>query len=303
MTEANTVAFDPGAWDPGRCEYGLYRMLLVRSAISEELVKPPPTDRLKALEAKLCSPKLQPQAPPPSSPLSQVSLDDVGSEASYISEGEPVEPSQPVSWGRGHRGVWWRVRSALREELVARYGISLSSVEVGRYNAGELLQQRGQPRALTGGPSQGCIRMPIKPSGWVTADASRCGGPQFLVRAQTPRWKVTYKAPAGAGTRGDVIVRSTIELDSAAVAYLKCGDVVEQAGPYIEQRSGLWRVPVIVSQRPEAGYRADTAGVIAKVSGWVTADASKAGGPVFLKLLQEIDGPGQRRRSSQSSTG
>ena len=95
---------------------------------------------------------------------------------------------------------------------MVRAGVSLSSVEIGRSVAGEVFQQKGKPRILMTGKGQGhlsckrsillfvsspfssilfcsvpfsfwhlgfrCIRMPIQPSGWVTADASRAGGPQ-----------------------------------------------------------------------------------------------------------------------------
>ncbi|OLQ14387.1 hypothetical protein AK812_SmicGene1481 [Symbiodinium microadriaticum] len=97
---------------------------------------------------------------------------------SYISEGEPIEPHDPVAWGRSARGAWWRLRGNLKEDLIVRSGVSLASAELHRWAPGEVFQQKGRPRVLTSGKGQGCIRMPIQPNGWVTADASRAGGPQ-----------------------------------------------------------------------------------------------------------------------------
>jgi len=289
------ATFDASAWEPAKQEYGLLHLLIRRSAILEELASiSPARNRLKALDTRLCSPALGPSWPPtgkqPTSPSSLATLEeDEDSDSSYISEGEPLEPSQMVSWGKGQRGAWWRVRASLREDLVVRAGLSLASAELRRLAPGELLQQKGCPRVLSGTRSHGCIRMPIQPCGWVTADASRCGGSQYLVRAHTPRWKAVYKSPASGG---DVIVRSSIELESEALPSLFCGDIVEQAGPQ-EAYRGITRMPVVVPRRgisaegEELGR--DDFGVVPKLNGWVTVDATAAGGPVFFKFIADND--------------
>lgn len=308
------ATFDAGAWAPAKQEYGLLHLLLARSAILEELASLVPSKNcLKSLDTRLCSPALGPVKAGPGgglgAPLPPLEEDD-DSDASYISEGEPSEPSQLVSWGKGQRGAWWRIRASLREDLSVRAGISLASAELRRAAPGELLQQKGHPRVLGSGRSQGCIRMPIQPSGWVTADASRCGGSQYLIRAHTPRWKAVYQSPTS--NTGDVIVRASIELDSEAVVALYFGDIVEQAGPPQECHNGIVRMPIMSSRRggsvdSEEHIRAEDAGVTPKVSGWVTVDASAAGGPVFFKALGEGGDGGApnkpRRTRNQHSVG
>lgn len=310
------ATFDAGTWAPARQEYGLLHLLLARSAILEELASLVPAKNcLKSLDTRLCSPALGPAKANPGGnspggvalpPLEEEEDDD--SDASYISEGEPSEPSQLVSWGKGQRGAWWRVRASLREDLAIRAGVSLASAELRRAAPGELLQQKGHPRVLGSGRSQGCIRMPIQPCGWVTADASRCGGSQYLIRAHTPRWKAVYQSPTS--STGDVIVRASIELSSEAVVALYFGDIVEQAGPPQECQNGIVRMPIMSSRRGSADNeehaRAEDAGVTPKVSGWVTVDASAAGGPVFFKALGEGGGGAAnkpRRTRNQSSVG
>uniref|UniRef100_A0A7S1SFL2 Uncharacterized protein n=1 Tax=Alexandrium catenella TaxID=2925 RepID=A0A7S1SFL2_ALECA len=275
------ATFSSAAWVPAKREYGLLHLLMCRAAIAEELAKPKPTSRLKSLDVRLCSPMLQPvkKEPPPLS-----DIEDSDSDASYISEGDPPEPSELVSWGKGQRGAWWRVRGSLREDLVVRGGVSLFSTELRRTAPGEMLQQKGAPRVLTGGRAQGCIRMPIQPHGWVTADASRAGGPQYLIRAHAPRWRAIYQSPTG---EGDVLVRSGLELDSQAVLMLHFGDIVEQAGPAQTQPDGIVRMPITAPQSRRGDSREDEDTLITKVSGWVTVDASAAGGPVFLKLVPD----------------
>lgn len=294
------ATFDSTAWAPHKCEYGLLHLLMCREILSEELAKPPPSNHLKALDFRQCSsPILKPvrRDLPPAVELEEGDDDDA---ASYISEGEPAEPSELVSWGKSQRGAWWRVRGGLREDLVVRSGISLSSAEVRRTASGEVFQQKGAPRVLTGGKAQGCIRMPIQPSGWVTADASRTGGPQYLIRTHAPQWRVVYQSPGNGNGGQDVIVRSGMELDSEAVGSLSCGDVVEQAGPSQVRHDGITRMQVTAmmpaGRSPGAASReADVDGAHRlRVSGWITVDASVAGGPVFFKMVPEAD-PGSSK--------
>lgn len=291
------ASFDPAAWAPAKREYGLLRLLLCRAAIEEELSQPPPANRLRSLEARLCTgPAVQPQqqrrgeaqqqaATRRRPPAGGVSDEDDDSDASYISEGDPPEPNEPVAWSKSQRGSWWRVRTTLREDLVVRNGVSLFSAELRRAVPGEVLQQKGGPRVLTSGRAQGCIRMPIQPYGWVTADATRAGGPQYLIRAQAPKWRAVYKTPTGNGS-ADVIVRHGSELDSEAVMSLRCGDVVEQAGPSHTRSNGIVRMPVVMGRKSESQEEEDSPRP-ARISGWVTVDASAAGGPVFFKPLPD----------------
>lgn len=259
------ASFDAAAWVPGKCEYGLLHLLICREVLLKALSTAPPVNRLKALEARLCSPVLQPthrEAPPP---LPDAEVDDFDDDASYISEGEPFEQTELVAWGKGHRRAWWRVRPAIREDVVLRSGVSMASAEMRRALPGETLQQKGKPRVLLEGRAQGCIRMPVQPCGWVTADASRA-----------PRWKVVYQSPSPSFSTGDVVVRASEELNSEAVSSLFINDVVEQAGPMIPRADGIIRMSILTTGST-------------RICGWVTVDASAAGGPVLFKLISESD--------------
>lgn len=230
-------SFDSTAWAPEQHVYGLLPLLMCREVIREELTLPPPDDRLKAVDSKHCEAQIF--KPPRKDPSKEEEEDDDA--CSYISEGEPRERSELVSWGKSHRGSWWRVRSNLREELIVRAGVSLSSVEIGRSVAGDVFQQKGKPRMLLEKRGEGCIRMPIQPTGWITADASRAGGPQYLIRIHSPQWKAVYDAGGQ-----DILVRASVELDSEVVATLSCGDIVEQDGPVTTVHWGIVRMPIVV---------------------------------------------------------
>ena len=77
-------------------------------------------------------------------------------------------------------------------------------------------------------------------------------------------WRVAYVSGLPSG---DVLVRAGPSLKSIEVAVLHFGDVVTQAGPQV-CRDNLIRMPI-------EGQRG--------VTGWVTVDATDAGGPVFFK--------------------
>lgn len=275
-------SFDSTAWVPEQHVYGLLPLLMCREVIREELTLSPPDDRLKAVDSKHCESQIfkPPRKEPSTKDLDDEDEDDA---CSYISEGEPCERSDVVSWGKSRRGSWWRVRSNLREDLIVRSGVSLSSVEIGRCVAGDLFQQKGKPRMLISGKGHGCIRMPIQPSGWVTADASRAGGPRYLIRTHAPQWRAIYEAGGK-----DILVRTTVELDSEVVAILSCGDIVEQAGPITTIIEGVERMPIVVKSGRQNGDSH-------KIVGWVTTDASAADGPVFFKLIQEVEMNHQKR--------
>lgn len=311
------ATFDAAAWAPARREYGLLHLLLCRQACLDAPTTPAGkhggsagADRgsgLKSLDTRLCSPAMRPaphpQPPVPAPLYPEDSEEEDDDSKSYISEGDPHEPNETVSWGKGQRGAWWRVRASLKEDLVVRGGVSLASAELRRTSPGELLQQKGPPRVLTGpGSGQGCIRMPIQPCGWVTADASRAGGPQYLIRSHTPRWRAVYQSSTNAGAGGDVIVRAGPELDSEAVFSLSFHDIVEQAGPVQTRPDGIMRMPVTWS--PHGRRHDDDDGPRAKITGWVTVDASAAGGPVFFKPAPlDNESPVKQQRGGRRQPG
>jgi len=142
----------------------------------------------------------------------------------------------------------------------------------------------------------------------VTADATKAGGPKYLVRASAPRWRVVYYGSNSAKDGGAVIVRETVEFDSAEVTALQFGDVVEQAAPSVTLSNHIIRMPITasVTRRSEAESEAAEGATNGhahrtslKTLGWVTVDASAAGGPVFLKPAGD-DGSKRRRRPKVS---
>merc|ERR1719498_938796 len=166
-----------------------------------------------------------------------------------------------------------------------------------RLSPGEALQQAGAARMLKHGRAAYCIRLPVKPRGWVTADASRAGGPRYLVSASAPRWRVVHNSHSK--SESDALVRATAELDSEEVSWLYYGDVVEQAGPSELRGQGIVRMPVTsnISRRSDGDtdqYSQPNHGPTAKIFGWVTIDASPAGGPLFFKPT--VDQTRRRRK-------
>lgn len=300
-------SFDSAAWQPAKREYGLFHLLLCRSAMPEQRAEeiPEQVAQLKFVDTRAVN---LATAPPRRDPFSS---DDDGS----VSDDEHKDTTEPVAWP-GKDGSWWRVHSALGEDVIVREGVSLSSAELRRIAPGDLLQQAGVGRALVNGRARGCIRVPVQPMGWVTADASKAGGPKYLVRASAPRWRVVHSTNKE-GDAGDAIVREDPTLDSEAVAVLHYGDVVEQAGPSLTRSDGIVRMPVTSTvvrrgdvtengEAPSNGGRNNSAGAngkAARILGWVTVDATAAGGPIFFKSVAEVDKDKRRRRPRQQWPG
>eukprot|EP00933_Yihiella_yeosuensis_P061970 TRINITY_DN64861_c0_g1_i1.p1 TRINITY_DN64861_c0_g1~~TRINITY_DN64861_c0_g1_i1.p1 ORF type:complete len:469 (-),score=140.99 TRINITY_DN64861_c0_g1_i1:79-1485(-) len=93
------------------------------------------------------------------------------------------------------------------------------------------------------------------------------------------KWKVV---------RGNTVVRSTEKLDSAEVQKLQEGEIVEQVSPSFTLENGLVRIQIRHPSSP----------LFPNPIGWVTQDASAAGGPVFLEPgpepMQKPSGGGWR---------
>jgi len=213
----------------------------------------------------------------------------------------PDSAAEHVAWP-GKEGSWWRVNSTLTEDLIVRAAVSIASQEIRRISPGKLLQQSGAARAIAGGRAHGCIRLPIHPSGWVTGDASKAGGPKYLVRASAPRWRVVHSTPKADDP--DAIVREDPTLDSDSVSVLHNGDIVEQAAPLLTRSDGIVRMMITSNitrkddaESGEAANGRNTKNV--KNLGWVTIDATAAGGPVFFKPLVDMDKDKRRRRPHQ----
>jgi len=191
-----------------------------------------------------------------------------------------------------------------------RSGVSLLSPEVRRVSPGEIVQQGGLARCLNNGNAKSCVRLPVRgnPNGWVTADATKAGGPRYIVRASAPRWRVVYYGSNDSKDSGSVIVRETAEFASDEVCALHFGDIVEQAAPSVVQTNGIVRMQITtaVVRRSEAEAEAadgngHTHRSSMKTLGWVTVDASPANGPVFLKPAGAGDDGSKRRRRPKVS--
>lgn len=298
--------FNAAAWAPDNCEYGLFYLMVIRQGLEpEKLTKPAEVQHLKFVDNLTLQKSMSSSTKSRRYRDTEVQSED---ESEDVSEGQPHEESDVAPW-TGKRSSWWRVHASLGENLVVRAGLSLSSAELLRIKPGEVVQQAGTARMLrySAGHSRqgGCIRLPVKPRGWVTADATRAGGPRYLVSANAPRWRVVYSSPNS--SEGDAIVRSDVEINADEVAVLYCGDVVEQAGPSETREKGLVRMPVtvVIQHRKDGDDDLTNSKSVdvssSKVTGWVTIDASPAGGPVFFKPAPDQESPRrQRRRGSES---
>lgn len=111
-----------------------------------------------------------------------------------------------------------------------------------------------------------------------------------------------YQA-GGKNGDGDVLMKAGLALDSAKVLDLHYGDVVEQAAPSTIGESGIVRMQVIASASRRGKPREADDAVTQKITGWVTADASPAGGPVFFKLVPDADNPGGKSGQRVRPTG
>lgn len=303
------VSFNAAAWCPSERQYGILFLMMARQAMPADAKPPSEVVHLKYMDSRMCTaassspppaPRRQTQPQHHVAPPAIVASDPESDDAS---EGEPAEQSDPAPTWVGRKGSWWRVYPGLGEDVVVRSGLSLKSCERIRIPPGDLVQQAGVARTLVYGRARGCIRVPVQPSGWVTADATAAGGPRYLVAASAPHWRVVYKSVNSRD--GDAIVRADQALDSAEVSVLFYGDVVEQAGPSVTQPDGIVRMPVtaVVQQRqndvdlhsPRGGANGSGSSS-ARVLGWVTVDASAKDGPVFFV---EADTARPRRNKSR----
>mmetsp|Transcript_136 Transcript_136/g.403 ORF Transcript_136/g.403 Transcript_136/m.403 type:complete len:503 (-) Transcript_136:95-1603(-) len=182
---------------------------------------------------------------------------------------------------------WWKVLP-VADEVLLRESLDLHSKVVFKVKPGHYVQQAGAVQIFLSGQANGLQRMPVYIGSqklWATADAQKVGGPKYLERVRSPRWKVVYQADQERSTRGDIVVRRTSSLDSEAIGALFCGTEVDQCGPQ-EEVQGIIRMPIFFS--PDGNNRQQTASAAQAEeipTGWVTCDASKHGGPLFFKCV------------------
>lgn len=122
--------------------------------------------------------------------------------------------------------------------------------------------QSHQVHHEAGGPSQ------KKPEGMPDRYLER-PPPQYFTRRDgrftlPKKWRVV---------RSNTVVRATQSLDSDQVQQLKEGEIVEQVEPRVTLRTGVIRLLI---RHPSSPRFPDPIG-------WVTLDATAAGGPIFLE--------------------
>mmetsp|Transcript_24972 Transcript_24972/g.58083 ORF Transcript_24972/g.58083 Transcript_24972/m.58083 type:complete len:282 (-) Transcript_24972:221-1066(-) len=266
-----------GQWSSEQRVYGIVCLLRCR-ALMTELPKPAEVAHLKYLATcRGATKKTRCHKPPRQSPTAAATASQEGQEGAVGAVGDVTAPEvsnggselTEVCESAGHTGTWWRACGNV--DIIVRKNVSLFSEELRRIKPGCCVQQNGLALRFVSGQTRGLVRLPVQPDGWVTSDAQAAGGPKFLEPTGPPRWRVVYES----GTpHGDVLVRSGSNLESEEVAVLRCGDVIEQAGPQ-QMHGGVWRMLVSVPDAASSWYRA----------GWVSVDARPAGGPVFLEAL------------------
>lgn len=297
--EADTVEanFDPATWEPVENRYGLVRLLGLRDAMLP-IQKPDSIKSLKFLffpghgvdtgEAEERERRSERRDGGDKKRQEQSRDLGKGKGKSRAKEKQPVGGRFVPEMGKTEleqnyvRNQWFRNVSG--QPVVIREGFSLMSTEIWKVPAGHYVQQSGPAEVFVSGQATGLIRMPVGPNGWATADASAVGGPKYLEAVRSARWEVAFKSDQ---TKGDILVRQSVSLESDEVGCIHYGTYVLQNGPQITLEDGIIRMPISwVEAEPSSG-----SGKVAK-SGWVTCDASSQGGPKFFKDAPDLeDGP------------
>lgn len=173
------------------------------------------------------------------------------------------------------RGHWWRNVGDL--DVVVRSEFSIFSTELFKIPAQHYALQAGPIEVFISGPAKGLQRMPVQPRGWATVDATEVGGPKYLERVKSPRWRVIFQSGSA---RGDIVVRESFSLESQEVSVLTYGTLVEQAGPQELLEEAIIRMPICI---PSSSSKEPTKLTV----GWVTCDARAQGGPQFFEPVAE----------------
>ncbi|CAK9118355.1 unnamed protein product [Durusdinium trenchii] len=190
---------------------------------------------------------------------------------------------------RSQRGTWWRNCCRDRGEVIIREQFLLTSEEISRVPYGQYVLQAGPLEVFVTGPAQGLQRMPVQPRGWATVDAQAVGGPLYLEKVKSPKWQVVFSSGS---SKGDIVVRKGVSLDSEEVAVLTCGTVVEQASPLEITEDGIVRMPITFEGRqPSSSSHPAKARM-----GWVTCDATHQGGPKFFEPVDSDAKPKMREQ-------
>ncbi|CAE8696443.1 unnamed protein product [Polarella glacialis] len=279
---AGIASFDPDLFEPHELQYGLTRLMDFRQAMLP-ISKPAAVVGLKFL---IC----------PGSGYD-------GGEAEHEPDRDRLRGGDRSRKGKGkekgsgkggrfipemgktdimpgsQRGNWWRNLGADGLDVIVREQFLLTSDELWKVPPGHYVLQAGPLEVFVSGPASGLQRMPVQPRGWVTVDASSVGGPCYLEKVRSPRWKVVFSSGS---SKGDIVVRASVSLDSEEVAVLTCGTMVEQNGPLESTEDGIIRMPIMFAEG--VGREPSSASQPPRTrSGWVTCDASAQGGPKFFE--------------------
>jgi len=188
---------------------------------------------------------------------------------------------------RSQRGTWWRNCCRDRGEVIIREQFLLTSEEICRVPFGQYVLQAGPLEVFVTGPAEGLQRMPVQPRGWATVDATTVNGPLYLEKVKSPKWQVVFSSGS---SKGDIVVRKGVSLDSEEVAVLTCGTVVEQAAPLEHTEDGIVRMPILFEGRQPSGPSNPPKSKM----GWVTCDATSQGGPKFFEPVDPESKPKAR---------
>mmetsp|Transcript_59451 Transcript_59451/g.72769 ORF Transcript_59451/g.72769 Transcript_59451/m.72769 type:complete len:438 (+) Transcript_59451:48-1361(+) len=197
---------------------------------------------------------------------------------------------------RSQRGNWWRNCCRDRGEVIVREQFLLTSEEIRRIPYGQYVQQAGPLEVFVSGPAEGLQRMPVQPRGWATVDATTVGGPLYLEKVKAPKWQVIFSSGS---TKGDIVVRKGVSLDSDEVAVLTCGTVVEQAAPLESTEDGIVRMPILFEGRQPSG----PSNPPKQKMGWVTCDATSQGGPKFFEPVDDNKPKAKDKEQEQEQEG
>lgn len=281
--DSDIPSFSGATFDPSQQQYGLTWLLRKRKA----MMPIPKPDELRTLKFLICADGYAGQDDePPERDRGK------GREGKGKGKGKDGKSKDARAGGRfipdlgkteimtgSQRGNWWRNCSPDNMDVIVREQFLLTSSELCKVPYGQYVLQAGPLEVFVSGPASGLQRMPVQPRGWATVDATSVGGPLYLEKVRSPRWKVVFSSGS---SKGDIVVRHGVSLDSDEVAVLTCGTHVEQAGPLELTEDGIIRMPIMFGEG--VGREPSSSSHPPKIrNGWVTCDATAQGGPKFFE--------------------
>jgi len=288
------------AWEPAAQKYGFARLLALRDAMMP-IEKPPEMVHFKFLICSGLAGGDSPESPEPE-PRKDSSRKGAkgggkGGKGKGATGGRVIQDMGRTEIMMGtQRGQWWRNCTATPTlDVVVREFFSLQSNEIWKVPPGHYVQQAGPAEVFVSGPASGLQRMPVLPRGWATVDASSVGGPAYLEPVAFPRWKVVFQSGS---SKGDIVVREGLSLESEETAVLLYGARVDQSGPQEVLGDGIVRMPITFMELMRDPTNA-SAPKTRPASGWVTCDATSQGGPKFFEHCADED-PQPKTQPAQS---